>query len=494
MDFLNHSKQRQNKLQLIVGYVLVAIAVMLTTVVLLFAAYGYGLGKNGQIIQNGLVFVSSVPSPAQIYLNGKLVGATNQRLQLPTGQYTMVLKRNGYRTWVRSLGVEGGSVEHFDYPFLFPTNLVTTAVQQYSAQPDFVLQSPDQNWLLAQQPGSGTDFTEYDLTKPKQLATAKTTVSIPANLLTNDKPANALQLVGWADDNRHVLLKHDYAGGSEYILFDRHTPANSLNLTKTLNLGPNVQLSLNNDKYDQYYLFDPAAGTLQTASLSVAQPVSVLDQVLAYKSYGSNVLLYATSKGAAKGMVNVDVLQGTTNSLVRQEPAGIQYLLDLTQYNGNWYVVVGATTDDKVYVYENPMAAVQSQPGQPLVPAYILKVNSPDYVQSSTNAQFILAEGGSDFAVYDAENQKGYAYTVPESLAPGQHADWMDGDRLVLTSGGKVEIFDYDHANPQTLQPVVNGAEVFFDAPYKWAYNLAPASTSGQFALTQTALRIPADQ
>jgi hypothetical protein len=497
MDFINPAKRRQNKLQLIIGYFLVAVAVALTTLVLLFAAYGYGLGKNGQIIQNGLVFVASNPSPAQIYLNGALASSTtNTRLQLPAGQYTLKLTRAGYRPWVRSLGVEGGSVEHFDYPFLFPTNLVTTNVQTYNSQPGLVLQSPDRHWLLVEQPGSLTNFTQYDLTGPKALAASAVPISLPAGLLTSSKDAGSWQLVNWSTDNQHVLLEHVYSGGSEYILLDRQTPADSVNLTKTLNLPAGTELSSDNDKYDQYYEFNPNAGTLDTATLSAVQPVSLLSHVLTFNSYGSNVVLYATDQGVPSGQVNVDVLQGTTNSVIRQEPTGTDYLLDITQYSGDWYVVAGATSDNKVYVYENPMAAVQSRPDAPLVPVYIInKVNAPNYVAFSANAQFVVVEGGNNFGVYDAENAKSYAYINSLPVAAGQHATWMDGDRLTLVSSGKVVVFDYDDANQQTLQPAVDGATSYFDQNYKWTYTIAPSSTAGSpFALTQTGLLIPADQ
>jgi hypothetical protein len=117
-------------------------------------------------------------------------------------------------------------------------------------------------------------------------------------------------------------------------------------------------------------------------------------------------------------------------------------------------------------------------------------------LEFSDNAQFIVAEGGSSFVVYDAENEKGYAYNLAVPMAAGQHASWMDGDRLTLTTGGHVVVFDYDDANQQTLEPAVDGALPFFDQSYKWLYVLAPASNqpAGQFSLTSTALRTPVDQ
>ena len=88
MDFLDPVKIRRHKIRLITGYALLGVAIFLTTTVLIFLAFGYGVGKDGQIIQNGLVFVSSKPNPAQINLNGNNTGSsTNARLQLPAGQY-----------------------------------------------------------------------------------------------------------------------------------------------------------------------------------------------------------------------------------------------------------------------------------------------------------------------------------------------------------------------------------------------------------------------
>ena len=72
MEFLDPAKQTRHRIILWVGYVLVAVGIVIATLVLLYQAYGFGLGKNGTVIQNGLVFLSSQPRPANIYMNGKL--------------------------------------------------------------------------------------------------------------------------------------------------------------------------------------------------------------------------------------------------------------------------------------------------------------------------------------------------------------------------------------------------------------------------------------
>jgi hypothetical protein len=124
MDYLDPKKEARHRVLLFVGYILIGVAILIGTLVLLYQAYGFGIGKNGTVIQNGLVFVSSQPNPANIYLNNKLnKSQTNTRLTLPSGIYQVRLARDGYRDWQRTIEVEGGDVQHFDYPFLIPSKL-----------------------------------------------------------------------------------------------------------------------------------------------------------------------------------------------------------------------------------------------------------------------------------------------------------------------------------------------------------------------------------
>lgn len=488
MDFLDPAKKRVQKIRLLVGYVFITILILLAATVLLYQAYGYGFGKNGQVIQNGLVFVNSVPSGADIYLSGASAGAkTNARLVLPAGQYTLKLQLNGYRDWVRSLGVEGGSVERFDYPFLFPAKLATTT---YANAPGLVAQSLDRRWLLVAQTGSFTDFDLYDLSNHTQPAT---TISLPAGLLTAP-PAGGTQswqLVAWASDNRHVLLLHNYTGGSEYILLDRQTPAASLNLTRTLNLSASARLSLSNRRYDYYFVYDSVAATLGSTNLTDTAIAPLLTHVLDFQTYNTGTILYATDAGAPAGKALIELSQNGKNYQLQTVSAGSQYLLDLTDYNGAQYIVLGAAADGRVYVYENPLADLAVSPPQPLVPAAILRVSGPDFEAFSASARFIMVENGSSFAVYDSLNAKTYSYHLNVPIDPGEHAVWMDGNRLILTSAGKLVVFDYDDANQQTLNAAEPDSLPYFDPKYQYLYNLAPAAIAPQVVLDSTALTVP---
>jgi len=490
MDYLDPKKQRQHAILLWLGYALTTIGIVAVTWLLFNVAYGYGRGKNGQIVLNGLVYVSSQPNPAVITLNGKVnKSQTNTRLLLPSGRYTLQLSRSGYRDWQRSFTVDGGDVQHIDYPLLFPKNLITSNLQTYTAAPGIATQSPDRRWLLIEQAGSFTNFDLYDLKSPTKAPVA---VSLPPSLLTSGVD-QSWQAVEWSSDNQHVLLMHLHGNASEFVVLDRANPAQSINLNRTFSENPTA-VSLNDKKYDQYYLYDAVQQTLQTASLRTPQPAPYLDHVLGYKSYGNSTVLYATTTGATDGKVSITMQVGSKTYRVRDIPTASTYPLDLTQYSGKLYVVLASPAENKVFIYKDPAGQLDAAPTRPAAAMRALLIGQPDFVSFSANTQFIMAESGNSLSVYDLENARNYRYSLSGSLdAPQSHAFWMDGDRLVYVSGGRLQVLDYDNANGQSLMPASSNYRVFFAPDFKHVFALAPGA-SQPAALTETTLLTPADQ
>ncbi len=499
MDFLDPKKQRAHTIRILVGYVLIAIALVLTTIVLLYQAYGFGVDRNGKVIQNGLVFVSSTPNPATVYINGKKNdNNTNARLLLSSGQYTFSLQRDGYREWKRAVSIEGGSVERFDYPFLFPKTLQTSSVKAYDKAVQLAAESPDRHWLLTQNAATTENkFDVYDLSKPKDLTKNLEEITVPDSAYTATQAGTAYtwSLVQWSTDNRHVVLKHTFQKNNqttyEYVLIDRADTSKSQNLTTAWGVNPTA-VELRNQDYDQYYLYDETTGALTTASLKAPSPKAYLTGVKAFKSYGDDVMLYATSQDAPAGKIAIKWHEGDNNYTIRTVPADSQYVVNLTKYEGDWYVAAGSAAEGKVYIYKDPADTLKDQ--QITVPVRILKVPNVNYVYFSANTRFVMAENGTQFAVYDAENDKSYAYTAPAPLdAPQAHATWMDGDRIMYTSNGKIVVFDFDGANRQTLVAENASFLPFFDRDYKYLYTLTAPTATGGMAVQKTPMRTTDD-
>jgi hypothetical protein len=487
MDYLDPQKQRRHGILLITGYICIAVAIVIATIVLVYQAYGFGIDKNGAVIQNGIVFISSQPSPAKIYIDGKLANSnTNARLSLPANLYDIRLARDGYQDWQRKIEVDGGSVSHFDYPLLLPKIVKTTTVTPLTALPSFSTQSPDRRWILLSTATDNASFQVADLKNPtKQLLT----ISLPANLVTKATTSERWQLGEWADDNQHVLLKRLVDDKTEYILLDRQNPELSLNLNQTLPTA-STNLSLRDKKYDQYYVFNEAEHSLQTASLRTPTLAPYLTNVLAYKSYGNNQVLYFTSTEAPTGKALLKLQDGTRTTTLRSFPASAHYLVDLASYDGTPYVVASSADENKVYIYKDPIAQLASRTVKVIVPLQVLRVTAPDYESFSSTAQYVMAEHGGQVAVYDLQNKTGYNYSLKAPLdAVQSHITWMDGNRLTYISGSVLQILDYDQQNQRAFVANNPATQPFFAPDYKNLYTLI--STPNGANLTATSLLTP---
>lgn len=492
MDFLDSRKRRSHKIRLIIGYVLMSIAIGLATVILVYDTYGYGINtKTGDIVQNGLLFVDSKPGGADIYLNGRSQNSTTAaRLILPAANYTLQIRKSGYRDWQRTFTLTEHSVDRYIYPFLFPTNLLPKTIKTYDGSPGLVSQSPDKRWLLVQTAtGSPTiSFDEYDTADLKQ---PPKSLALPGSLLTNPgKPGDSLTEIEWSSDNVHVLLQHNYSGGSEFIIINRQSPAGSINLNKQLGVSP-TQVALRDKKADQVYVFDKKAGSLLVGNIAKGSLTATASKkVLAFKSYGSNLIVYATDS-STPGVTAARIWDNGQDYLLNEFNAGNIYLLDVAQFQNHWYYVAGSDVADRLNIYKDPIDNLKNPSLKKATPLIALRLKGATTLSFSANTRFVGATVGQKFAVYDIEDQASYGYTLSPQLSTAVR--WMDGHRWLSASEGKVFVMDYDRINQQSLAPTMLAGGGFFDKDYNQLFTLVPVAGSNTFALQATDMRAGAD-
>lgn len=488
MEFLDPDKKKKHNQRLFIGYFLIGVAIILSSIILFFQSSGYDVDrKTGKVIQNGLIFASAAPESATVYLNGVQKDKTDTRLTVPAGAYTVELKRDGYRTWKRSFNLEGSSIERLQYPVLFPEKLNQKDVAQYASEPAFATQSPDRKWIMVLKPGGLTSFDVYDSSNPK---TAAVTATLPADILSAGGDEQKLTLVEWSTDNRHVLLKHTFKDQYEFIMVDRDTPANSTNLNKLLAINP-TEVSLRDKRFDQLYILDATARTLRSVDTKTKQFTDILKEVRAYKSYGADTLLFAVTDPTNPVNVIVKIRDGGKDYVLRTYQNPTDFLLDITRFDDHWYAVVGPKNEGRVSIYRDPMIKNKDNPSA-LPGAYsVLIMKDPQKISFSANARFVMSQSANHFAVYDAETNRRFYYDAPLEMTIDQKATWMDGHRLLVSNKGKVVVFDFNGINQQTLVSIQNGTLPFFDRDYTRVYTLATSSQAAdKSALTQTPLKL----
>ena len=420
--------------------------------------------KTGNVIENSLLFVDSKPGGADIYINNTLQESkTSARLILPAGDYHLTLKKEGYRSWERDISLNERSVARYVYPFLFPLEPQVKNLKTYSKNPPLISQSPDRRWLLVQRlelVNGRVVFDQYDtsnLAKPPQALT------VPQGLLTS-LTSSSLKEVEWSTDNKNLLLRHKFKGGSEYVIFNRDVPSQSFNVNERFGIEP-AEVALRDKKIDQLYVLLSEGGALRVANRDNSRVSALLDGVLAFKPNGPDLISYVTSQDAAEGQVVARIWDGDRSYQLYSFKAGNHYLIDEAQFQGHWYHVAGSDKDERVNVYKDPLDSLKNPAVNRASPLLSLNIVGATKVSFSGNTRFIAAEAGQRLAVYDLEAQSPFRYNLEAELADILH--WMDGHRLIGASQGKIFVTDYDSTNQQSLVTTNYALGGFFSSNYE---------------------------
>jgi hypothetical protein len=215
----------------------------------------------------------------------------------------------------------------------------------------------------------------------------------------------------------------------------------------------------------------------------------LLKNVLAYKSYGTDLLSYVTDQKVAAGQVMARIWENGKTYPLYTFSAGSTYLLDAAQFQGHWYYVAGSDKADRINIYKDPLSGIKDPQTAKAIPLIALPDSGANKLAFSDGAHFIGVQAGQKFAVYDIETQSRYQYDLTAPLSGQMH--WMDGYRYVGLSNGSIIVMDYDGINLQALVPASSPDGVFFDKDYSRMLSLA--DTGDGLALQLTELRAGAD-
>ncbi|OIN93699.1 hypothetical protein COS81_04965 [candidate division WWE3 bacterium CG06_land_8_20_14_3_00_42_16] len=89
---------------------------LVIAVIAVFLASGYSLNfKKKQIVKTGMIYATSIPDGASIFLNGDLASATNTTISnLEPGTYQIKITKNGYSTWQKDIVVRAELVSQIE--------------------------------------------------------------------------------------------------------------------------------------------------------------------------------------------------------------------------------------------------------------------------------------------------------------------------------------------------------------------------------------------
>lgn len=464
------SKKRALRIKLSLVYTVMVLSVLALVTVLYMVVQGYRYNRyQGQLEQGGLVQFNSLPGGADVLLDGqKLASRTQSRLTISAGGHRVAMQKTGYLPWEKQVTVRPGQVLWLSYPRLVPQTIRTDTVLNFAGTvAGSVSREYKRMALIEDATKPVITVVTMDTDSPK-----KTAVTLPETAYTA-AAEHTFTLVGWAYDEKYVLVKHTYPTGSEWISVDTASASVAKNITTTLGVSA-ADVQYTKDDANTLYVLTTAGEVRKAAIDQKTLSGPLLQHVSNFSLYG-NVVAYATTQDAATGKRSLGYLTPgaaaprTVASFT--EAAGAQLRLVINKYYGATYLV--AVRDATATIYAGDLAGSDStNPAAFSVYAVLNLAGSPAQYSgfSPEDHRFVYLQNSAGMAVYDLDQKLSSTFSF--AMPVQQPAQWVDQFHLAAATASGFTMYDYDGTNSHVLLPGLAHNEAALTPNGKYLYAL----------------------
>ncbi len=459
-------------------YAIFSALLVAVTFLFVLAAQGYDYDRQtGAIIHNGLVMLRSKPVAAEVYINGsKESSNTPARLALPEGEYDLELRAKGYRTWSHPLKVVGSTLHWYSYPLLISQSPVTSPVRIYDDM-GIVSQSLNQNRLLVQTGVRAQTFDRYDLSAPQA---SPVRLRMPEAIY--DRTGN-LSVVEWADNNRHVLLRHEKPNSTpNYLVFDTEQPGRSVSLkNRQIANHPDLQVTLRDGDWNRLLVVSDQ--TLRTIDIASNSPARILARNVS-EAISFDGSIYAVSDINDRAAIRRYTEEGWV--LVYSNPQlKTELVLRASSYENETQLAAWDKTAGLVYVIANPQDADDDTPARS---SRVVKLRDIQNVGFAPLGRFLMVRSPDKVVVLDFEALSRYQL-LPSTDTPTSSVRWLDEFRLIENSNDKVTMMDFDGYNRALIRSSDPNRTAYLSSDKRYIYSIRPSAKTSQSILELTNLR-----
>ncbi len=442
-------KKRARAVKVAITDTVMVIALVAVVILLTFIAMGYNINKDGEVGQQGIAQIHSMPSGASITIDGNtIIPRTNASRMMEPGEHYVELTRDNYDSWGKTIQIEPGVVYKMDYPRLFLQNREVENVREYSEGLEFFEPAPNHDSILYATKGS-TEWNWLDI-RGDDAIDKKLDMSGQLSGLTIDD-------VEWNLNNDKVLVKtHNAENKTEWILV----------YVKDLELDVNLTKQFDTDFDDVQFANGGGERLYVTENGNLREIVTgdkVISQVMAssVKDYAfeGDTLMYLTVDNKVmmyrEGEKDLEITQFDTPQNVK---------IALSEYLSKKYV--SFVVDNKLYVYKGEYPNDErTLNDMDLIFESDLDI-TPTKFEVDGAGEFLIARDGSKLSVFDAELSKLHQYTLE-----GEQMFFLDLYLIGTIHDGNLIVCDFDNTNRRELTKATGQAIITKNN--KWLYYLA---------------------
>ena len=436
MDFENN--QRRQNLKVIFSEAFMVLAVVITVIILAFIVSGYWLNSDFEVKRQGLLQVSSVPTGADIDIDGdsSWLQKTNTSKVLASGEHTVTLSKEGYDSWTKTVNIKEGLLYRIHYPRLFLKDrtsekvLPTTETTYASVSPDhssIILINGTTEW-------SYINLNEERITPKKlDISTLFSDVSIASGAKTGLFTGEILK-VDWDANATRALFKVQSEDGVEWVLLNPKEMKNSINITREFGVD-----------FSKLKIFDDDANSLLAIQNDNLHKVDIsgrsisavlIKDVIDFDYYNNEIFFSALSDSSTEDQESYYI--GSLklgDKIVKLKKTSSSTKVAMTKFYEDKYLIT---------LEKNILTLYNKNDFTSLLSA---ELNfTPSTIKIGHEGEFIILYSGSEIATLDMESME-----IKEWSVEGESFGWLDNDMIYTVYDGELIVYDFDGLNRRVL-------------------------------------------
>lgn len=441
---------RRQSLKVIVSEIIMVVTVIITVIILAFLVSGYWLGSDFKVERQGMLQIYSMPTGANVAVDGDApwFQRTNTSKVLSSGEHEVVLTKDGYDSWSKTVNISEGLLYRLHYPRLFLLDRKKESVYQAEA-PVFATVSPDYNSMLIT--NNTTDWLLINLNRNNIEPSIVDVSNLSAYISKADDAEKGLFTgkilsANWSNDNEHILMQISGGESSEWLILNVKTPKNSVNITREFATT-----------FDDVRIFDSSASNL-----------------LALRNHNLHKIDVATRQVSAIMAENIKSYDFYDSELVFSSDGEIIYsengsespkILDQTSPEAKTEVLISRFYEDKyiTVVSDNQFTLYRRNNFEQIFTGEISFV--PDEVKIGHSGSFVFMEKDGQVAIFDMEIMK-----LKEWQLDSPEFGWLDSNMLYSIKDGGLIVYDFDGLNRRELSSNVSAHFPVAITDNKWLY------------------------
>ena len=432
MDYEKRAKRQS--LRIIFSEFVMFLAVVSMVVVLGFVVSGYWINGDLKVERQGMLQINSIPTGLNITIDDELLRfqRTNSSKILSSGEHTVLLSKEGYDTWTKTVTIREGLLYRLNYPYLFRQEREKEDVYDATGT-TFATVSPNRNLILLINKTTNWTLINLDSTTIKPIAVdiskAFSSVSL-ATGATSGLFTGEILATEWDNANEHILFKVKNGENIEWVLLNVRNAAKSVNLTREFA-----------SNFEDVRILDSSAsnllamrnGNLHKIDVESRQISAILASGVIHYDYYDNEIIYST-----KEKINLLKLGDEKATPIEELEAPATLLL--SKFYEDKYITV--IRDLEVIVYKKDDLTEVARADLSF---------APNYYKVGHDGDFIFLRNGSQLATFDME-----ALALKEWSPESEKFGWITNYMIYTVKNNELIVYDYDGLNRRSISTNVS--------------------------------------